>query len=713
MSIAYIITMILLLAASWFLIKAKKIRSFCLTTLFIACLMELLFNFNSFYLLFGNYKQTLLNSSGAEVTGFIRNTDGTLTAPENCTATIAFKDVSMPVGTIRLDADLPESMPQCSVSIDASDETSSDYRIRTAKGQFIRNNSRSDTIVCQFSGDVKNLRLNFSVPQGGTFTLRSVMINVPVEFHFSVLRLLLICFLAFSVYALIYFPSLKKSFEENRKVCRRISAAMTVVLIGAAVCITLCYSQGRTQGILNDFKSTSGNQITQELVDAFENHQVFLLAKPSAQLLALDNPYDWSARSSQNISYLWDHCLYNGNYYSYYGIAPVLLLFLPYHLLTGFYFPTPEAVLLFGSIGIVFLTLLYLEFIRKLFPSLPLKIVLPGLAILQFASGIWLCFCSPLFYEIASSSGFACMTSGFYFLLRSNVIGDGKIVRYKLVIAAVLLSLSVLCRPTLAVYCAAALVCIWFGFAKLRRETAIPGKGLQKRYLSYFAASLLPFILIGGIQMGYNYVRFGSPFDFGIRYSLTINDFIHSQFHARFAMIGFYNYLFAFPQVTTKFPFIQSSFQDLNVNGYYFVANTVAVGLLFRALPMFSYAYAGRALRRLDRPNRRMALSLTGIICVAAPLIIIFSIWQSGYGARYCIDFSWQMIIGAFAIAYFLYTKSANASMKRAAEKLFLACAVLALFVNFALIYSYLLGQLQSNSLKAAFYGLERLFEIW
>ena len=90
--------------------------------------------------------------------------------------------------------------------------------------------------------------------------------------------------------------------------------------------------------------------MTQELVDAFENKQVHLLEEPSAELNALENPYDKNARDSSDAYVLWDHVYYNHHYYSYYGIAPVVLLFLPYHLITGYYFSSTVAVLLFSCI---------------------------------------------------------------------------------------------------------------------------------------------------------------------------------------------------------------------------------------------------------------------------------------------------------------------------------------------------------------------------
>ena len=109
----------------------------------------------------------------------------------------------------------------------------------------------------------------------------------------------------------------------------------------------------------SDFCCENGNQITEELVNALEKGHVYLDREVNEKLTGLDNPYDWSQRTKEIGSYPWDHLLYEGKYYSYYGIAP-LLIFIPYHLATGFYFPSVWAIWLFGCVGIYFLTRTYL-----------------------------------------------------------------------------------------------------------------------------------------------------------------------------------------------------------------------------------------------------------------------------------------------------------------------------------------------------------------
>ena len=150
---------------------------------------------------------------------------------------------------------------------------------------------------------------------------------------------------------------MKAPFGENQKLFKITALSITGAFVLCALALTMLYQYEASGKLFSSFKNPSVNQISKELVDAFRAGQVSLLDTPSEELLSMENPYDWSARSALGVSAKWDHLLFEGKYYSYYGLAPVLILFLPYNLLTGLYFPTPEAVLLFGVIGIIFLTL--------------------------------------------------------------------------------------------------------------------------------------------------------------------------------------------------------------------------------------------------------------------------------------------------------------------------------------------------------------------
>lgn len=697
-----------------FLSKSGVKRFGVISAAVILVLEIFIFNFNAWLPMGGNTAQALPLDETV-VDGFEMKEDGTLVAENTEWAYIQFGDLDVPVRTLRVSAEKGESgWGKMEIPVSFTDETSSFYRSGNMKMELIENNSRSEITRCNFSGKTGFIQLAFHLNEGETVIVKNVSVNEKIPFHFSLLRVFTLYFFVMFIYVLSNNEKLNKStVGESGSFCLNAEFVISGLFMAAAAVITLIFSNLTSNEPFMDFISTSGNQITQEIVDAFCNGQVTLLQKPSEELLALNNPYDWGERITAGVEYLWDHCLYNGEYYSYYGIAPAILLFLPYHLITGYYFPTNWAVLLFSLVGIFMLSRIYTEFVRKWFPKLPLNMMIMGLIMLQCSSGIWMSLARPLFYEIAISAGFMFVTLGVYFLQRANTVGKGEVKLLPLCLSAVFMSLAVLSRPTLAVYCVAALFFLFFGLKKYIEQK---GK-TQKTILKYLACALIPYAIFGGAQMAYNYIRFGSPLDFGIQYSLTINDFTKSQYHSQFTIIGLFAYLFNAPQFTSEFPFVKSEFQYFGLNGYYFVDDAVtpgiSIGMFFRALPMFGYLLSYRAIKTLDKAKRAKAAVLGGVFCVVMPLVIIFSVWESGYAVRYNADISWQLLIGALAVCFTLYLSSKNDGVKRIAVGAFVFCTVMCIIVNSAQLYNFTVPTWVSSPIEETLYGVERLFEFW
>ncbi len=711
--IPYFICFVALAAIFFFLSKERRTKRAAVALLILSFVGELLVaNFHSFHLIGGGYKAAELPLTGEAVTISGADSETPLTTKSGGTITLTYADLGYPVGTLHLKLALSEGADYADIKIDAKDVTqAASWRSGVADGRIIRGDDRSSYMVLNLSGDVSDLRIRITAPQSQTVTVDAVSLNEKVPLHFSALRLLLLVLGGMAIYLLGTHSSMKASYGENRRALRRVVTAMVAVCALGALAITWLSMYTQTGGISTGFRNTTGNQISRELVDAFRAGQVHLLEKPSAELLAMENPYDWSARSALGISARWDHLLFDGKYYSYYGIAPVLLLFLPYNLLTGFYFPTAEAVLIFGVLGILFLALLFLEFAELFCKKIPNGMLVATLTVLLVSSGVWYNFAAANFYEIAQASGFMFTCAGFFFLLRSRIIGEGKIRYRHIVLCTMCLAWAVLCRPTLALYCVVACIFLAFGYFKHREEVKASGTlSLRSATVKYILASVTSFAVIGGIQMLYNYARFGSILDFGIQYSLTINDFTRSQYHTDFVMIGLFNFLLAFPKVQPEFPYVASNFSNLSVNGYYFVANRNAVGLFWRSLPSLGYLGVVPAWRTLTRRERVQILCLALPLCVIAPLIIIFSIWESGYGVRYCCDFAWQFILGGAAILYLLYVRVADGQVKTILRHAFTVAAVLAVIVNGAMIYDYLP---RSGHLADAYLRFARVFDFW
>ena len=89
--------------------------------------------------------------------------------------------------------------------------------------------------------------------------------------------------------------------------------------------------------------------------DALKKGQAHLDIEPDPKLAKLDNPYDPGQRSK--VSYLWDRAYYDGKYYSNFGIAPVLTVYMPWYLLTGELPGTGSVMTVFLFLAAIFMPL--------------------------------------------------------------------------------------------------------------------------------------------------------------------------------------------------------------------------------------------------------------------------------------------------------------------------------------------------------------------
>ncbi len=677
--------------------KFLKKLSICIVVLFVIvtsvnlCVM----NFTPINRLLGGYEEQKLDLSRADGANITYNDDGTITLGEGY-AELEFTGIDARVGSIGFDIDFGDSKKGGKVCADFADATSSYYRKNLTRLTIGKN--FDNVMVCNFSGDVSRLRFEISLDDYQSATLKGITLNQSISpMHIAEivgLWFLVALGLTILIYMIANPVGARKKFSENRVGCARVAAFITAAAMVFTVCLTVTNVMKGWSTTHYSFTSQEGNQISKELVDAFEHHQVNLLEEPSEDLLKLDNPYEYVKRDAEvgSGNFLWDHCFYNGKYYSYYGIGPVLALFLPYHLITGYYFPSGWATLMFSLIGILFLTKIYLAVIEKKFRDLPTNSVTAGLITLQLSSGIMFSAARPLFYELAIASGFMCVAIGAYLLMTSNILWDGKISYVRLGFASFFLGYAVLCRPTLAVYCIAAL----FFFAGGLKKAL---DGLEKRqktrtFFKYAAVALVPLGIIALGQMTYNYLRFDNPLDFGIQYSLTINDFTHAEFHWKYVLINMYAYLFNMPHFTPrKFTYLASSAERFGINGYTFFddagKNLVSVGIIYRALPMFAYLFSGKALKRVEKKKRILPILLIGVTCILMPLAIIFSSWESGYAVRYNADFSWQMVIGALVVAFTLYKSIKSESTKKLVDLIFTFSTVVCVYVNIAQLIAF------------------------
>ncbi|MDE6788174.1 MAG: hypothetical protein K2J47_02485 [Ruminococcus sp.] len=665
-----------------YLIRRKRkshTLKFAAKLLFAAVLLEItVFQYPSYRLVFGDYPHKILYTSDAEY-GNCQYSESAGGIELNGTDEISlvYRNIDAKVGTVHVNVKYPDDdKTQCfNFFADMTDETGYYYRMKIIESQFVSGSKTSCDSMVNLSGKTGIARFRFSgLSDENSCVIESIELNKKIPFDIIYLRVLIIEVIGTFIYACMKSETMHISVKNSRKVCNTALAAITSI---AVCCVVLMVISKIPQGeFLNRFRLTEGDQITQELVLAFENGQVNLLDVPDERLLEMENPYDTASRYYKNIPALWDHLLYNGKYYSYYGIAP-LIVFLPYHLITGYFFPTDIAVMIFSCIGIVFLALFYDRLVKRWFGKIPTVMYISGLIIILASCGIWFLAGRPKFYECAISSGFACITAGAYLLIKSE-----KVNLLYVSGSSVLFGLAVMCRPTLVLY--ALCTCVYYITFLKKAERKVP----------YLISAFLPLVIIGTVQMCYNYARFDSVFDFGIQYSLTVNDFIHTEYHVHQMLIGVYNFIFASPVFIPDYPFVKTPFSQLGINGYYFNDTGNTSGILFSSPTVFAYIFSVKALKSLSDFKSGVKNSvLVGLPCVIMPMIIICVSWESGYSVRYIADFSWQIICGSFIVLFFLYTRTKKYSLKRIFCTAMGLTAVCTLFVNGIQVYNFTFPQ--------------------
>ncbi|MBR5739267.1 MAG: hypothetical protein IKY02_04685 [Lachnospiraceae bacterium] len=246
-----------------------------------------------------------------------------------------------------------------------------------------------------------------------------------------------------------------------------------------------------------------------------EGHLDLDYGEVDPKLLALENPYDPAARKAAGASYHWDHAFYDGKYYMYFGVVPVFLLFLPYRALTGADLTTFIGTAAFVSVFIAGLFALFLLLRKKFFPELSFGLTLSLASALSLVS-VWYASSAPALYCTAISSGLAMEIWSLFFFVKA-VYGTERENRAILYagLGAFFGALAFGCRPPVAL-ANVLVIPMLVDFLRKRK--------FSLKLLGKLVLAALPYAVIGGLLMYYNYVRFGSVLEFGQSYQLTIVD---------------------------------------------------------------------------------------------------------------------------------------------------------------------------------------------
>lgn len=410
-------------------------------------------------------------------------------------------------------------------------------------------------------------------------------------------------------------------------------------------------------------------------------------------LQELEDPYDRYARNAlfkeHGAASPWDIAYYDGHLYVYFGVVPVLLSYLPYHLLTGGALPTVQAALLSYVLVLAGAFLLLRAVIRRWFPQTPLTAWL--LLSLLFAN----CSCvinyalAPSFYTLPVSFalGFtylalalwisaaerwalslpeaAARESGDGFCFRQADPGRGIV--WRLILGGLCGALTAGCRPQFLVFSALLLPLFW---GLLRRD---PRRG---RSLLRLLALALPYAAAAAGLMAYNAVRFGSPFDFGANYNLTTNNMPLRGWKLDRMPDGLYDYLLRSPNVDLSFPYFHNSPSQL-----VYMGKTIRERMFGGVLLVQPFLWFLLGLRNAWPTLREKRLRTLVLLPLLLALIVLAADTEmAGILWRYTGDFLPLLYLSA---VFVFLGRSKDGSLSRRRRGLLLAAVCASLLICF------------------------------
>jgi hypothetical protein len=370
------------------------------------------------------------------------------------------------------------------------------------------------------------------------------------------------------------------------------------------------------------------------LADAFLAGQLHLKQTPAPELQRLADPYDPTQYGPYQVM---DLSYYRGRYYSYFGIAPVVLLFLPWQAITGSHLTEQFGAAFFACAALAVALVLLARARRRYFRDAAGWLVGVGGVVLAFGNFSLMLLEPPYYPQVEMASAWFWQITALlcaYQALHSVRRTAGWIAGISLACG-----LAVASRPSYLLGALLLLPILWA--AMMARAPASPPA--FRCWPRIIAAGLGPIAAVGVGLMLYNYARFGSPFEFGMRYQQWGRD-LRSQVFLSPANLwpNLKAYFFGAPRLVRYFPF--------------FLHQTEPVGalLFFPFCWLAALVPVGLACRSALEERKAANFLLACAIAFAGNLVLLAHYYLAW--ARYQLDFqpqlTWLAVLGLLAAGH-------------------------------------------------------------
>jgi len=283
-----------------------------------------------------------------------------------------------------------------------------------------------------------------------------------------------LCRMLFIFLAIVFIMKLRKpeffekQYDKNSTRTPKIFLINLAMFCSLIVIYTICQFNSETF-IIKPEDIDTGDAVVMQ-AEAIMHGKIELLEEPSKELTSMADPYDHIKRDRDGVEYLYDVTYYDGHYYSYFGIAPVLTMILPFRAITGVYLPTYIFNMVYVIIAIFALYFLYKQLVDKYIEKTSLSSFYLGFFAILFGSNL-LTLLRGMKYEIVISSGMAFLLISLNLAL--SIYTNSKLKFLKLVLLGITTALVVLSKPTFIVYYLLILLFVVFSTKDLKVKEKI------------------------------------------------------------------------------------------------------------------------------------------------------------------------------------------------------------------------------------------------
>ena len=568
------------------------------------------------------------------------------------TTGIEFTDINTKIKNIKIDLTQNNSH-KVTLRLQLTDEANQFY-YTTPQKEIYPSVEKSEYINIHTSGESKKILIQFD--NEDAIEINSVTINTQRPFEFSLVRVLIVMGILILLY--IFRPS-SPIYKHKYSEAKNLRYNLTVAFL-ALECIILVFVGTMNPSFLG-FDITDDGIVFSEL--AYKHHnqydelaQAILQGKTyidnndvPQSLIDMDNPYDTTARhltsSLTGDTYRWDVAYFEGHYYVYFGIVPLLLMYLPFRAIVDAPFPSAVGVIAFAFIFAIGVFKLLGIICEKKFKNVSVGTFLLTTLATVNCCGVMFLVKRPDFYSVPIMTGLAFVVWGIFLWIKG--LNTEKLRNLYFVAGSLCLALSVGCRPQLVLVCAVALPIFARYFFTENKITT------QKCLINLLVLAV-PFVIVAAGIMYYNYIRFGSVTDFGSGYNLTTNDVTRRGFDFGRTGLGIFTYLFQTPQFTATFPYIKPVEIDTQYMGK--TIYEFCFGGLITSLPVLWFT---GALPKVYRTLRQKGVAGFVITLLAIGLALVIADTQAGgLLQRYYSDFGIIFFLAAAIIIFALFEKN-------------------------------------------------------